>query len=449
MGKGKGKQKEPYVVCKNASCNPKRTDGGLSWRKVSHGPDNCVHCGTPFRLPVWAATPESSWYVRNGKGRLRPQPGHTANGAGADKDKKKEKPDDDAALAEALRKKCEGDEQKLQVVEQAILLACPPKPKSHDELFREGTSNLEVAQARRHHLSKVVLDMDAKHKKMCVALMEHKKSMESHAEQLQEAEVEVQKAQQSLLHLQALQPPARQEPAVATSTAARTFVEALQMPRLPNMEISRAILEVPSVNSMPAHESASLQRSMAAILDQYVQTLNAAMLTAAGAAAKVAFPEHPPLPPPSSFPPAVPLIFDGCPTFQTVSEDAAIPGRVDDVVGGTATAAASDHRWGSAEDGIEDFDFEEEDAGMQEGREHQIKRESQQDASESKARRTRLQDKQIASLPQSQQHSPEELQAIVANAQTEAKKVADLQVLADTAAAAAAGAAPGGGGSHG
>ena len=289
---------DEYIVCGNAKCRPNGPNGHLSWRRVSRGPDACVYCNTPFRIPISKHSPGGSggkggggkagWSYKDGKGRTRPIKEDTVES-------------DEDAVAKALRYLCKGDDNKLSVAEAAIQSICPPRPKSDDEVFKEAKGDLEKALQAKQHQAKVAEDMRRRYEKDCIALVEYKKGLDQQMENLREADATLSKARQQLMEIQSVQLSQTAVAQGATITpsnkdqivnnAVEVFTSNIKMPTVSDRDLSESLASVEVVrNKLGAEDSAVLLRSLAQIFEQVSQGLQKSVRHAAAAAFPGAIP---------------------------------------------------------------------------------------------------------------------------------------------------------------
>ena len=421
-----GKDGVWWVVCPNSNC---RHPNGkhLSWRPIAKGPDNCKFCGAAFRIDASLAKQvgsgerqshktgkggdDAQWLQRSSKGRIRQ--------ATSDKPKKVEI--DEKAISDFLRQKCQGDSDKLQVVEQAMLTVCPPEPKSDAELYAEANGLVEKAIAVRQHQLKVSEDMQAKYRRDCTALVEYKVKLDEQLQKLEEANAQLQEARDKLLDAQAKRLNTADGSTGSShrnghaEAAVDAFKAALVMPTVQTMDISRSISKVGVVqNKLSAAEATSLQSEVSDILSQIQLGLQTAVLNAATAAFRVALPPTPP--PPSAG--AVGTagsgnVQSGVQAYDPNDERANLlhPNNDDDELG------------------LLELDMEARDS---------VKREDW-DTQTGRAIRRRLPEKQVGSKPVSQQLAPDKIEEVCAQALIQAKALhqADVQDEAHSHAAPA------------
>ena len=207
--------KEEYVCCRNPRCKPFEHPRHKSWRYVSHGPDACKFCDTPFRVPLRAAG--DGWSKYNSKGRVVPADAGSANAGGGGtggvdhKGGKKQKVDpapsppkgeaDDDAFAKLCREKFKDDPAKLSLVEAAF----PAKPKSEADCLKEALAMVEKAQAAQNHIQGICEKMQTAYLKKAEDLLEYRGRVQQHEQKLDEAKSNFQAAKDELALLQAKQ----------------------------------------------------------------------------------------------------------------------------------------------------------------------------------------------------------------------------------------------------
>ena len=321
-------RKGEWIICNNSKCTAYPVGSGLkSWRYISHGPDSCKFCDTPFRLPVrkglaGAQPGEGSWWKKDGKGRSRPA-GDPVSSA------KNEKPPAPAAVSddafEALfRARFPDFFAQRTDLEQELF---PKKPKSPKELLNEGFAAVEKAQSQEAHLEKICNQMEEKYDRLCTELMDYQGKLREHQRLLGNAKDEVSKASEELARRRAADDAdnAAQAPPTAvpsTPVVSVSGVRSLAQSCNPLRDVTEILAHLPVVSKLSADEAASIGSAMSdlfrnKLLDEFCSQISTA--------AAPAFPSPSPPPPP---PPVDGAVCTGAPQSAAVGAgDAAMVGQ--------------------------------------------------------------------------------------------------------------------------
>ena len=282
---GKGKKRyESYSVCACAQCTYRDKQGFPSWSYYSTGPDECRHCGTPFRFPAWVAKQRSSnrkghaeegdWKVYNSKGRVRPSPSN-AESRNNHKEKDKEKEVSQEAFAQMCKEKLKDEpdfEPFLRMVEQKF----PPKPKEPKQELQEAMELMEKAKSMASHQAKMAKQMQDAYLKKADELLEYKNKLEAQKRKCEEANAAINEARMALTNVQA-KAAAEHGPFVAVLQQEPGQLLANYNP---TQGIADAIAAVPGIEQVPWDITQSFQGAMHSVLRDHLQKALAQMRVA-------------------------------------------------------------------------------------------------------------------------------------------------------------------------
>ena len=292
-----GKSKEAYVICKNPRCNAYPGTNKCSWRFVSKGPEACVYCDTPFRVPTAGALKgddtggKKGWMQQNSKGRSRPVGQPTQEHQETPKPKEGPRVPREVLEAAMREELIKSDHQDLA---DSLF---PEKPKSRQEMVKEGFSKVDKATAEFDHLTKVCSNMEVKYDKLCEELIDYQGRVQDHQDRLKAAKLALEQANLELIQLRAKESVAEESALPTTPVIAISGVKGVVDSYEPMQSVAQTLGSLPELMSLPADQAARVGQVVSELFKQQLADFYSKL---------VPLQLHKPAPPPPPSTPAPP-----------------------------------------------------------------------------------------------------------------------------------------------
>ena len=264
-GKGGYRSEEggEWIICRAAKCPAYPGTNLKSWRYISHGPDSCKFCKTPFRVPIPSDVGKSQDKSGKGKG--------TGGGGWKKQDSKGRTRNVEMSREELLdlvAQQCEGDEAALDALKALKPAVCPPKVLTPAEALRESMESCEKSEASVSRLEKQVAEMEQAELRRAEALLEYSTRVKKIKDELALAKEQHTKAQHDLRKAKANSPGN-----IDVAPAATT-----KLPEISTGEISQALAGLECVSSLNAQNSGQLGTFIKDLVKKQIQITVHALL---------------------------------------------------------------------------------------------------------------------------------------------------------------------------